>query len=276
MTQRSVRSIVRHLQELKEQAAPGDQELLRRFIHHKDEAAFAAIVRRHGPLVRDACRRLLGQDSDADDAFQATFLVLLRKAHAIRKRQSLGSWLYGVAFRIAAQAKRERARRERGDRVTKERCADDPGKEAAWRELCALLDAEVYRLSEAYRSPVVLCHLQGLTLRTLERRLERARELLRQRLTRRGVTLSGAFLAAALAPATGKAAIPAVWNTGVGLAVSAYLKGKAPLASKAAALADGVLQGMTLLRATVLMMVSLTLVTVGAGAGLVVRQVLTT
>src|SRR5207245_4801653 len=173
----------------------------------------------HGPMVREVCRRLLGQDADADDAFQAVFLVLVRQGGTIRKRQALASWLYGVAYRVCQKARREAVRRHQRETRAARNVACDPGKEAAWRELCAELDAELYRLSEAYRAPLIHCYLQGqtrdqaarelgLALRTLDRRLERGREILRRRLERRGLTLSATLLVMALSQRAATAALP--------------------------------------------------------------------
>jgi RNA polymerase sigma factor (sigma-70 family) len=160
-------------------------------------------------MVREVCGRIVGQDSDADDAFQATFLLLVQKARSIRKQASVGSWLYGVATRVAwnARTRTERARLRKSR--PEGRTVPDPAQEAAWRELLAVVDDEVVCLPEKYRGPVVLCYLEGQTqdeaarqlgwsLRTLKRRLERGRELLRLRLKRRGLTLSAALLATGL------------------------------------------------------------------------------
>jgi RNA polymerase sigma factor (sigma-70 family) len=220
---------------------PGDEErdhaLVQRLIDHGDEAAFTALLRRHGPMVRDVCRRVLDQDADVDDAFQATFLVLFRQARSIRKRASVASWLYGVAYRTALRARDAgRPPPRRGRPV--ERGEVDPGREAAWRELCRLVDEELQGLSETYRGPLVLCYFQGqtrdqaaihlgLSLRTLERRLERGRELLRVRLGRRGVTLSAALLAPGLSQQTVAARLPAALATTTVRMMRAVLAGGA-------------------------------------------------
>lgn len=194
-----------------------DQDLLERIIDSNDESAFSALMHRHGPMVRGVCQRLLDQDADRDDAFQATFLVLFHKARSIRKRRSLGSWLYGVAYRIALKARSQGKQKKSpgGPRCVSARSvADtnpnaDPARQAAWRELCAILDQELNRLSERYRSPLVLCYLSGQTqeeaaahlgcsLRTLKRRLEQAKHIMRLRLSRRGLTLSSSLLIAGL------------------------------------------------------------------------------
>jgi RNA polymerase sigma factor (sigma-70 family) len=187
----------------------GDSDLLQRFAARGEEAAFAALVRRHGPVVLGVCRRLLRCPEDAEDVFQATFLVLARQAGSIHKQRSVGSWLYGVAWRLAGKA-RSKAARQRLPVPPLPNSAPDAHGELTWRELCAGLDEELKRLPEKYRAPLLSCYWQGLTQDdaarrlgwprgTLKRRLERARELLHDRLTRRGLTLSAALLATMLA-----------------------------------------------------------------------------
>src|SRR6266849_2694017 len=188
MPKQRLQTLARRLHKLVGPPAGGtaDGELLARFVARQDSAAFATLVERHGPMVRGVCRRLLQQESDVDDTFQATFLVLLRKADTIRKTQSLGSWLYGVAFRIARRARTESGRRSGYEQQARKSARSDAGMEAAWRELCATLDVEVHGLVERYRAPIVLCYMEGKTrdqaarqlgwsLRTLERRLEQGR-----------------------------------------------------------------------------------------------------
>jgi RNA polymerase sigma factor (sigma-70 family) len=192
--------------------------LLERFAAGADEAAFTALVQRHGPMVHGLCRRLLGDPARAEDVFQATFLVLARRAGSIRKRASLSSWLYGVARRLAQKALRGEARRRRHERRAAQdrpRCSSP---DAGWAELLAILDEELGRLPEPARAPLLLCYLEGYTqdeaarllgwsLGTLRRRLESGRDLLRRRMTRRGATLSAALFAALLAPQAATAAV---------------------------------------------------------------------
>src|SRR5262249_12430050 len=145
---------------------------------------------------------------DAEDAFQATFLVLARKASSIRKQASVSSWLYGVAYRVAMKAKVQLARMRRQDRQAVARTATDPAEDLTWREVQQVLDEELQRLPEKFQAPLLLCYLEGKTRDEaaqqlgwtegmVKGRLERARELLRSRLARRGVTLSAGLLATA-------------------------------------------------------------------------------
>jgi RNA polymerase sigma factor (sigma-70 family) len=188
-----------------------DHRLLERFTATQDGAAFAALVDRHGPLVLAAARRVLGESGAADDVFQAAFLLLARRPGAVRRGGAVGSWLYGTAFRLALRARTAADRRRRHEhRAAGFRPSPAPS-DPAWRELMAVLDEELRRLSEAYRAPLVACYLQGRTrdeaarelgwsVGTLRRRLDRARELLRLRLTRRGATLAAGLCATAVVP----------------------------------------------------------------------------
>ena len=170
-----------------------DRQLLERFVRSCDEAAFETLVERYGPMVLGVCRRVLGDATDADDAFQATFLVLVRKARTIAMPDLLGNWLYGVAYRIARKARAQRAKRAQQKQPTAAMTSTDPLMEAALRELQAQLDEELERLPTKYRAPLVLCYLEGLSNReaaerlgwpigSISHRLARGREILRQRL----------------------------------------------------------------------------------------------
>jgi RNA polymerase sigma factor (sigma-70 family) len=195
-----------------------DRGLLERFAASGDEAAFAVIVERHGPMLLGLCRRQLGDVHLAEDVLQATFLVLARKAGSIRRGESLAGWLCGVARRLARHARRGQAARARRELLAAERVSATPTGDPAWDELLGVLDDELQRLSERYRAPLLLCYLQGRTqdeaahqlgwsLSTLRRRLDRGRELLRLRLNRRGATLGAALFAGVLAPSTARAAL---------------------------------------------------------------------
>jgi RNA polymerase sigma factor (sigma-70 family) len=218
-----LRSAVRHLRRLVAQPRDRDRtdgELLRAFVSSNDQPSFAQVVKRHGPMVLSVCRRVLHQEQDAEDAFQATFLLLARKASAIRKQESLGSWLHGVAYHMATDARKAAARRRRREtEATSSRQASDPARAAAWREVQAILDEEVARLPAVYREPFVLCCLEGRSCAeaaerlghkegTVWSRVARARQRLQQRLARRGVCLTTALGAAAVAGNTALSAVP--------------------------------------------------------------------
>src|SRR5262249_16660439 len=156
--------------------------------------------RRHGPMVLGVSRRVLRDGNAAEDVFQAAFFLLARKAKLIRKSTSVGSWLHGVAFRLAMKSKSDLARRRLVESQVPEKQTADPAAEARWREHVTILDEELDRLPERFRAPLVMCYFEGLTrdeaarlvgwsLRTFDRRLRQGRELLRARLVRRGVTL---------------------------------------------------------------------------------------
>jgi RNA polymerase sigma factor (sigma-70 family) len=190
-----------------------ESQLLERFFSRGDEDAFEAIVRRHGSMVLGVCRRLLSNPHDVEDAFQATFLILVKKADSIRNREVLGTWLYGVAYRVAVRAKADARRRRVGVlRLAQETARDCTG--MTWddsAELRSIIDDEVSRLTHRYRAAVILCDLEGQTYEqtadllrcpvgTVKSRLARGREQLRKRLARRGFTPSSAVLARVLEP----------------------------------------------------------------------------
>jgi RNA polymerase sigma factor (sigma-70 family) len=258
-----------------------DNQLLQRFVSCRDETAFEVLVWRHGPMVLAVCRRILHNHQDAEDAFQATLLVLARKARSIGKGSSIGSWLYKVAYRVALRARAQALRRARHEQQAAELppVSDAGGDDPGWRELGSVLDEELNRLPEKYRAAVVLCYLQGLTneaaarlLRcpagTIKTRLARARELLGSRLTQRGLGLGAGMLT--LDAGTAARALPAALlnstvrmgmqtATGQGIVAGAV---PAPVAN----LTEGVLQAMTLGKMKLLATVVVTALTV-AGAG---------
>ncbi len=260
--------------------AGSDAQLLQRFLAQRDESAFELLVWRHGPMVLGVCRRLLRDRHDAEDAFQATLLVLARKAGSIGKGSSVGSWLYKVAYRVALRA---RARRRTCPEVQTEiepvrwdpHPADGPG----WRELRGVLDEELARLPEKYRAPVVLCYLEGLTnaeaarrLRcppgTVKTRLAYARRLLAERLTSRGLALgAGLVLAGIVSPEASAALSPALAQA----TVRAALGMAGALSAPVAELTEGVLHAMFLTKlrlVTAVLAAGLAL----AGAGVVSYQ----
>src|SRR5262249_40404227 len=140
-----------------------DGELLERFIRRHEQPAFEALVKRHWPMVLGVCRRVLNHRDDAEDACQATFLVLAGKAASIGKRASVGSWLYKVAYHMAVRAREQAAARRMREGSAPARTAADPLAELTGRELLTLLDEELQKLSERYRAPLVHCYLEGLT-----------------------------------------------------------------------------------------------------------------
>jgi RNA polymerase sigma factor (sigma-70 family) len=235
-----------------------DAHLLERLVNQRDEAAFEALVCRHGPMVLGVCGRLLRDSHDVEDAFQATFLVLARKASSIRRRERLRAWLYGVAYRTALKARTLRARRDQ-PREGMDMPVADPLDDLVNRETRAILDAELARLPEKYRVPVILCYLGGKSKEeaaqeldwphgTVSSRLARALALLRKRLGQRGLALSGAAVAALLSQTPSPAAIPAPLRAITVKNGLSLLAGQAPLtgivSASAANLAKGVLTDM--------------------------------
>ncbi len=273
-----------------------DAELLDRFLSRSDaaedaalaaEAAFAALVARHGPMVLGVCRRALADPNDVEDAFQATFLVLVRRARSVRVGDSLGRWLYGVARRVAAkaQARSERAR-VRSVPLGREPVASEPPADRI--ELLAALDEEVSRLPEKYLAPVVLCDLEGLThaqaaarlrwpVGTVSGRLSRARDLLKNRLVRRGVGPTAGSMVALLATEGARAAVSeplaaATVRAATRLAMgSGSQAGVASVSASALSLMNAVLRAAVVVKlkvaAAVLLVIAVAGAAVGAGIG---------
>ena len=205
--------------DVKERTAElADENLVEQFLQGDEidsDDAFKALVERHGPMVLGICRQILDQEADAEDAFQATFLILSRKVASIRNRAILGAWLHEVAYRTAVKARVRTIHRRSLERQSvsmwpSQFVPDRQHQDAAWNELLPVLHDEVHRLPEKYRIPVILSYLEGKSneevaallqwpVGTVKGRLSRARDLLRSRLTRRGMTLSAAFLLTALA-----------------------------------------------------------------------------
>jgi RNA polymerase sigma factor (sigma-70 family) len=254
-------------------AGLSDGQLLGRFVAGRDEAAFAALVRRHGPMVLGVCRRVLRDGHDAEDAFQATFLVLARKAQALGKREAVGSWLYTVAFRAALEARaalcRRRARERQVDEMPHPEVA--PAEPQDWRPL---LDEELNALPEKYRAAVVLCDLEGRPRKeaagllgvpegTLSSRLATARRALAARLARRGVALSGGALAGAMAGGASAQVPPAlVWGTARAAALVAAGQ-LAAVATPAAGLTREVLKAMFIVKLKAVAATAVVLVALG-------------
>jgi RNA polymerase sigma factor (sigma-70 family) len=258
-----------------EEALP-DAHLLARFLTGRDQAAFAALVRRHGPMVLGVCRRVLRHTQDVEDAFQAAFLVLARKAGSVLKREALGSWLYMVAYRTARRARADQARRRaREKQVDAMPHPQVPPEEV--RDWLPLLDDELRRLPEKYRAPVVLCDLQGQSRReaarrlrlpdgTFSRRLAAGRTLLAERLSRRGVALSGGALAAALSQGAASAQVAAPLVAATARAAVFVAAGHlAAVSTPVAVLTRGVLRAMFLTKLKVAVGVVLLVAALGAG-----------
>ncbi|HEV3142895.1 MAG TPA: sigma-70 family RNA polymerase sigma factor, partial [Gemmataceae bacterium] len=258
-----------------------DGELLNRFVTEHEEDAFTVLVRRHGSMVLGVCQRLLADLHLAEDAFQATFIVLARRAATIRSRTSLGTWLYTVAQRVAmkarAKAKAWRTReRESGNMPRTERSGEN-----TWQELRSIIDEEIGRLPEKYQGPLVLCCLEskshdraakelGCAKTTLERRLSRGREVLRRQLIRRGVTLSAGVLGTALCEKVMGAPAAALLTVNTVKAAARVLAGKAIaggcLTARALALAEEAMVGMASVKGKLVVIVlALGLAVGGAG-----------
>jgi RNA polymerase sigma factor (sigma-70 family) len=230
----------------------GDGPLLERFVAQGDQAAFQALLRRHAPLVWSVCRRVLGDEHDAEDAFQATFLILARKAGSLGQPRTIASWLYTVACHVSLRAKAVAGRRREREKNAMKRVEPTASvRESDWSEVQPLLDQELSRLPAKYREPIVLCYLKGKTeeeaaqvlgcaLGTVSWRLVRARDLLRGRLVRLGLTLTSGALGALLVANAAQAAVPAsVVASTVSMAAAA-----GAASPKVAALTEGVLNAM--------------------------------
>jgi RNA polymerase sigma factor (sigma-70 family) len=273
--------VLRHLRcaaLLRDEGGLTDAQLLERFLKRRDEAALEALVRRHEAMVWGVCRRLLRNYHDAEDAFQATFLVLVRRAAAIVPREMVANWLYGVAYRTALKARATALRRKaRESQVTDMPQIETPRPDS-WQELQPVLDEELTRLADKYRAPVVLCDLEGKTRKeaaqqlgwpegTVAGRLARARKLLAQALARRGIALSGG--AVALAVAQSAMGAPAALVCSTVKAASLFAVGKAAagvVTARVAALTEGVLRAMLLNnQKTVLVVVLAALLALGGG-----------
>jgi RNA polymerase sigma factor (sigma-70 family) len=258
--------LLNHLRRLVQRptsAPASDAVLLQRFVSHRDEDAFAALVGRHGPLVLGVCRRVLGDLHEAEEVSQAVWLVLARKAATIRPPSRLAAWLHGVARRLALNARRAEARRRRHEACASRRepaaKQPDPLDELTARELLLVLDEELLRLPETCRLPLILCALQGRTTEDAARqlgwtassvrgRLVRGRALLHARLVRRGLALPACLAVVEAARGLAPAAMPVgLADQGVRAAV-AFAAGRpvalVGLSGRVAVLADRALEGM--------------------------------
>ena len=287
MTTRALAPLVQLLRQfrLHRGGTTTDAELLELFISQRDEDAFETLVRRHGPMVLGVCRRILHNEADVEDCFQATFLVLVRKAAALRRRGLVSNWLYGAARKAALKARAMRNLRHRKEKeagVEKTRMSADHD-----RDLQELLDQELERLPDKYRAAIVLCDLEGMTvpaaakevgcpLGTLSARLVRGRAMLAKRLARHGLAVSGAVLATALCQNAASACVPGPLVISTVQAATLLVAGKAlvtgMVSAKVAALMEGVLKAMLLTKLKNLAIVLVLFVGLG-GAATVYRTV---
>jgi RNA polymerase sigma factor (sigma-70 family) len=236
-----------------------DAQLLGRYVDQRDESAFTALVYRHGSMVWGVCRRVLMNHQDAEDAFQATFLVLVRKARSVHTREKVANWLYGVAYNTALKAKDVGARRKARECQVFEMPESAAACQSVWKDLAPLLDRELSNLPERYRLPIVLCDLEGRTRKeaarqlgwpegTLSSRLSKARTALAKKLSRHGLGLSVGALTAALSQSAASADVPASVISSTIKAATSFAAGTAAAAGAvsvtAAALTEGVLKDM--------------------------------
>lgn len=262
-----------------------DGQLLGCFIDLKDEVAFEALVRRHGPMVFSVCRRLLPNHHDAEDAFQATFLVLARKASSVRPRERVANWLHGVALRTAMKARAMTAKRRAREKQVVEMPEPEAAQQGPWRGLQPLLDRELNGLPGNYRLPILLCDLEGKTIKdaaqqlgwpqgTVAGRLARGRKLLAKRLANQGVALSAGSPAAVVSQHALSAALPTSLTSTTVKAATMIAGGKGTVAgavpARVGALMERVLKTMFMAKLKSLMPVAMaTLATmVGIGVGL--------
>jgi RNA polymerase sigma factor (sigma-70 family) len=259
-----MREVIRHLRRaavLHKGDGPSDGQLLESFIARREEIAFEALLRRHGPMVLGVCQRILRNLHDAEDAFQATFLVLARKAGSVMPREMVGGWLYGVAYRTAMKARAMNAKRR-----TKERLAGEMPRSGSStdEDLLAQLDHELSRLPDKYRVPVVLCELQGKSRReaarmleipegTLSWRLAQARKLLAKRLTRKELVFPLAAIAVGLSPTLRASTLKTALTAGA-------------VPAKVLALTEGVIKAMLLTKLKLTVCVATLAVVAGIGA----------
>jgi RNA polymerase sigma factor (sigma-70 family) len=247
------RATNRALGQLHKLLSPGyhltDEQLLQRFVTQRDESAFAALFKRHGSMVLGVCLSVLRHTQDAEDACQASFLVLVRKAASIRARESVASWLHGVAYRLARKLEATRARKHAEE--THDRPPPNPIDELNWREVREIIHVELQRLPRTYQLPIILCYLEGQTqdeaakrlawtAATLKGRLDRGREMLRRRLTRRGLALEVTLLSTILIPASSPAALASATVRAAVMLTSGQFLGKQISAQAAALVQDGI------------------------------------
>ncbi len=274
MTSQAVLGYLRSYLSRRQGGEDDDRELLRRFAQTREDAVFALLLQRHGPMVLGLARRVVGDWQLAEDVFQATFLLLARKVHTIRRPESLSCWLHGVAFRLALRARRSRERRREREAPVRRSHPPTPLDELTAQEFLAILDEELQALPEGYRAPLLLCCLEGLSQEAAAKRLgcsagavrgrlERGRNRLRRRLEKRGLmlpsVLAGSLLVTGAASAVSPALVQATLNaarTGVGAT------------SAAAALAQEAMRGMIVNRVKAIGAAVVLFAITGSGLGM--------
>jgi RNA polymerase sigma factor (sigma-70 family) len=292
MAQGRLVGVLRHLRSLRDSQAlrdAADSQLLEWFARGREDAPFVALVRRHGPMVWGISRRMLPHVQDAEDVFQATFLLLARKASSIRKSQSVGSWLHGVARRLALKTRLQQARRQAREKRAMDMRKDQPKSEATISDVQATLDGALAELPEKYRAVLVLCYLEGRTqeeagrhlgcpLATVRTRVARGRKLLHDRLARKGLTLSTAGLGALLIASAATAAPVPLVQTAIKASLS-FAAGQPAMAlcsKQAASLVEGGLKAMFITKVKTATAVALAVSLLGGAAVLAQRGPATT
>jgi RNA polymerase sigma factor (sigma-70 family) len=271
---------------LRDGAGLTDGQLLEDYLRRRDEAALAALVRRHGPMVWGVCRRVLRNYHDAEDAFQATFLILIRKVSSLTHCQGLGSWLYTVAYRLALRARANETRRRRCEAQAARSRPDTERLPTPTADVVVALEEELQRLPARHRAPLVLCYLEGKTNAqaaqilgcppgSMSARLAQARERLRNCLTRRGFVLPGAGVAGVLAADCAPAAVPlplldntvraALWFAGEKAAATGFVS------TRAVALARGTFRAMFVAKLKIAAAALLAAAMLGTGATMLLK-----
>jgi RNA polymerase sigma factor (sigma-70 family) len=290
MAENSVNGVIRRLRRAalrRDLADSTDGELLEQYLAGREETAFELLLRRHGAMVLGVCRRVLRNEADAEDAFQATFLVFVRKAASIRSRATIGNWLYGVAHNTALKAKAMNHQRRAKEREAGSVPKDAPPSDAR-QEMVALLDGELSSLPDKYRIPIVLCDLEGRTILdaarhlgwpqgTVATRLSRGRARLAQLMTKKGLTFAGGLLPAAISQAASSVIVPPSLVASTVQAATAVAAGQAAAASvilaEVTTLADMVVSAMLTRRLRGMAIVLLATMALGsAGVVLVLRS----
>ncbi|GEM_PF-2133536 len=268
---------------------PSDQELLERFTSKQDASAFEELIKRHGPMIMGVCRRILPNSHDAEDVFQSTFIVLTHKAASLSHHRSIRSWLYRVTVNAALKAKASAARRAQYHEPLEEEMHEsvDQNLDHAWAEIRPVIDEEINRLPEKLRVPVVLCYFVGktyeeagcelgLTHLTIKMRLERARNLLRERFKRHDITLSSGIVASLLAQKISLAEVPAQMMTSTVKAATHLAVGNilttTGLSPQTITITKGILKALVMEKLKVIIIGIAVVVGLGLGIGITINQ----